>query len=315
MSTVLITGASSGLGLEGALAFARNGDTVYASMRNPARAGPLLDAAAAENLEMQVVELDVTRSETFGSVIDSIVAATGRLDVLVNNAGIIRPGALEDVSEEDLRAVVETNLVGPLLLARAVLPQMRKRRSGCIIMMSSLSGIAGLPGDLPYTASKFGLEGATEALRHEVDRWGIRVALVEGGMYATGIFDDILQGRLADERLLPPDYPADSPYRPLVESRLQSVRDSLAKAFHPRRIGELYVKIAGSEGSKLRWPADEVAEMVLGRMWAQSDAERDAFLRQVADADWWSEGKEPARQDRAGEDDSGDDQAGKDRAG
>jgi NAD(P)-dependent dehydrogenase (short-subunit alcohol dehydrogenase family) len=288
MSVVLITGAGSGVGLEGALSFARNGDTVYASVRDRARAGRLLDAAAAENLRIEVIELDVTRPDTFTGVIEAIVGTAGRLDVLVNNAGVIRPGALEDVSEEDLRAVMETNLIGPLLLARAVLPQMRAQNGGCIIMMSSLSGIAGLPGDLPYTASKFGLEGAAEALRHEVDRWGIRVALVEGGMYATGLFD----AALGDDRLLPPGYPEDSPYRPLVESRLRAVRSSLERAFHPRRIGELYVQIAGSDGSRLRWPADEVAETVLGKVLGQDAAARDAFLREVAGTDWWSEGRD-----------------------
>jgi NAD(P)-dependent dehydrogenase (short-subunit alcohol dehydrogenase family) len=290
MAVVLITGAGSGLGLEGALAFARNGDTVFASLRDRTRGGRLLDAAAAEDLHLEVIELDVTRPDTFKGVIESIIAGTGRLDVLVNNAGIIRPGALEDVAETDLQLVIETNLVGPLLLARAVLPQMRTQGGGCIIMMSSLSGIAGLPGDLPYTASKFGLEGATEALRHEVDRWGIRVALVEGGMYAT----DIFEASLGKQRLLPPGYPEDSPYRALVEDRLRAVKASLEGAFHPRRIGELYVKIAESDGSKLRWPADEVAEAVLGKMWAQSDTGRDAFLREVADTDWWSEGREHA---------------------
>jgi NAD(P)-dependent dehydrogenase (short-subunit alcohol dehydrogenase family) len=290
MSVVLITGASSGVGLEGALSFARNGDIVYASMRDRARAGRLLEAAAAENLRVKVTELDVTRPKTFAGVIESIVQRAGRLDVLVNNAGVIRPGALEDVSEEDLRAVIETNLIGPLLLARAVLPQMRAQKGGCIIMMSSLSGIAGLPGDLPYTASKFGLEGATEALRHEVDRWGIRVALVEGGMYATGLFG----ASLGDGRLLPPGYPEDSPYRSLVEDRLQALRGSLERAFDPRRIGELYVEIAASDGSRLRWAADEVAERVLGRMLAQDDAARDAFLREVAGTDWWSEGRDHA---------------------
>jgi len=288
MSVVLITGSSNGFGLEGALAFARNGDTVYASMRDPSRASRLLEAAAAEKLSVKVIALDVGKSASFDGVIRGIVNESGRIDVLVNNAGITRPGALEDLTEQQLREVVETNLIGPLLLARAVLPHMRAQRSGCIIMMSSLSGIAGLPGELPYTASKFGLEGATESLRHEVDRWGIRVALVEGGMYATGIFDSSLK----DQQSLPPDYPADSPYRALVESRLQGVRESLSRAFHPRIIGELYVKIAASDGSRLRWPADEVAERVLGTMLAQDDAGRDAFLRKVANSDWWSEGKD-----------------------
>ena len=183
---------------------------------------------------------------------------------------------------------METNFFGPMLLARAVLPKMRAQGGGRIIMMSSLSGIAGLPVDVAYTASKFALEGATEALRHEVDRWGIKLALVEAGMYATGIFDNSLQG----EAELPPDYPAHSAYLPLVKNRLRDVRKSLDRAFPPSVVAKLFVEIAHSDEPRLRWPADEVARGVLKTMFAQGDEERDAFLREVAGIDWWSEGRE-----------------------
>ena len=133
-------------------------------------------------------QLDVTRPDRFPSLFEEILGETGSIDVLVNNAGILRAGAFEDLPDEMIREVMETNLFGPLTLTRAVLPYMRKQKNGYIIMISSLSGIAGLPGDVAYTASKFALEGATEALRHEVDRWGIKLALVEAGMYATGNF-------------------------------------------------------------------------------------------------------------------------------
>jgi len=290
MAVVLITGSSSGFGLEGALAFARNGDTVYATMRDVARGGRLQQAADEEGLSLRIRALDVTRPQSFDAFIKTVVEEAGRIDVLVNNAGIVRPGALEDLSEPALRLVMETNFFGPLLLTRSLLPYMRARRSGFIIMMSSLSGLAGLPGDLPYAASKFALEGATEALRHEVDRWGIRLALVEAGMYATAIFDSSMVG----EALLPSDYPPDSPYRPLVASRLKEVHDRRSQAFHPRIVGELFVTIAQSGGKQFRWPADEVATRVLGTMLAQDDASRDQFLRMVAGADWWSEGKNHA---------------------
>lgn len=290
MSVVLITGSNSGFGYEGALAFARNGDTVYASMRDPARGMPLREAAESEGLQLNIIALDVSRSDTFPAAIRSIVEESGRLDVLVNNAGVLRPGALEDISEQDLRQLMETNLFGPLLLTRAALPQMRKQRSGCIIMMSSLSGIAGLPGDAAYSASKFALEGATEALRHEVDRFGIRVALVEPGMYATGIFDAAVSG----ESLLPRDYPADSPYCPLIEARIRDARERMPQAPHPRSVGELYVRIAQSDGSQLRWPPGDVAVMVFETLFALDDAGRDAFLRRVSGTEWWSEGKDSA---------------------
>jgi len=270
-----------------ALRFARNGDTVYASMRDTARADKLRSAVAAAGLDVHLLELDVTRPATFGAVIQQIVTESDRLDVLVNNAGVLRAGAFEDLEEAAIREVMETNFMGPFLLARAVLPQMRAQQGGCIIMISSLSGIAGLPGDVAYTASKFALEGATEALRHEVDRWGIRLALVEGGLYATGIFT----ASLPDQALLPPEYPADSPYRPLVEQRLLEVRDRLPEAMDPGIIGELLVRIAGSDGRQLRWPADAVARKVLSAMFAQDDAQRDEFLRGVSGTDWWSEGR------------------------
>jgi len=288
MAVVVITGSNSGFGYEAALAFARNGDTVYASMRAPSKAGALQEAAAAEQLSIHVPSLDVTRPDTFAAFVRHIVAEAGGIDVLVNNAGILRPGAFEDVDETALRLVMETNFFGPFLLARAVLPQMRTQERGCIIMISSLSGVAGLPGDVPYTASKYAVEGATEALRHEVDRWGIRLALVEAGMYATGI----IAASVPDGADLPAGYPADSPYRRLVETKLRELRERMPDAFDPRRVGELCVRIAQADGTQLRWPADEVAEKVLDTLFAHDDAGRDEFLRQVSGTEWWSEGKD-----------------------
>ena len=288
MSVVVITGANSGFGLAAAIAFARNGDTVVATMRDVGNSRQLDELVAEESLPMDIVALDITNSENFKSVIDGIVARHGRLDVLVNNAGIHRAGSLEDVSEQAFRDVMETNCTGPLMLARAVLPHMREQGEGLIIMMSSLSGIAGLPGDLPYSASKFAIEGASEALRHEVDRWGIRVALVEAGMYRTSIMDRDLPA----SSLLPEDYPADSPYRPLIEWQLDNLRQRLPDAMDPAIVARLFVEIAGSAESQLRWPADDIATHVLDTMFAQSDSERDDFLRNVANSDWWSNGEE-----------------------
>lgn len=287
MAVVVLTGSNSGFGLEGALAFARNGDTVYATMRDVSNAGSLQQAAAAERLSIHVKALDVTLPGTFVSFVEEIVDEAGRFDVLVNNAGILRAGALEDLADATLQQVMETNFFGPIRLTRSVLPQMRAQRSGYIIMISSLSGIAGLPGDVPYTASKFALEGATEALRHEVDRWGVKLALIEAGMHATHIFGINDTGH----SILPDDYPENSPYRRLIECQLRALRKRLPEAFDPRSVGKLLVKVANSDGRRLRWPADAVAESVLDRLLGLDDAERDEFLRAVADVDWWSSGR------------------------
>ena len=283
MAVVLITGCSSGFGLEAALAFARNGDTVVATMRDLSRRGRLAAAAREEALALEMATLNVTEPHTFAEIVDRVVEAHGGLDVLVNNAGINRIGAFEDTTEATLREVMEVNLFGPLLMARAVLPAMREQGGGRIVNVSSLSGIAGLPGDVSYTASKFALEGAVEALRHEVDRWGIRVALVEAGLHATHIFAEVLSGPLP--------IPANSPYRPLIEQRMAGLGARIGDAFPPRQVGELLVRIAESDGERLRWPADEVAERVMATLFGLDDPARDEFLRGVAGCDWWSRGE------------------------
>lgn len=288
MAVVVITGSNSGFGLHGALAFARNGDTVYASMRDVSKCDVLTSLAEAEGLAVHVRSLDVSRCGDFAPFVADVIKEAGRIDVLVNNAGILRTGTVEDTSEAPLRSVMETNFFGPVLLSQAVLPHMRSRGKGYIIMVSSLSGLAGLPGDFSYTASKFALEGATESMRHEIDRWGINVALVEAGMYATGILDSSVSG----DALLPDYYPDDSPYRPLIESKLGEMRQRLPEAFDPQIVGELFVEIAKSDGRRLRWPADPVAEKILGAMFGHDDSERDQFLRDVSGTDWWSSGKD-----------------------
>ncbi len=289
MSVVLITGCSSGFGAAAARAFGRNGDTVYASMRTLRKAGDLQALARSESLDIRPLELDVTQPASFSALLERIVKESGRIDVLVNNAGVLRAGAFEDLDEAALREVMETNFFAPFLLARAVLPHMRRQRGGYIIMISSLSGIAGLPGDVAYTASKFAVEGATEALRHEIDRWNIKLALVQAGLYATGIFASSMPG----QELLPDSYPAGSPYRGFVEHRQRELRKRLPQAFSPDIIGNLLVRISKSDGAQLRWPADDISKKVLATMWAQDDAARDQFLRGVSGTPWWSAGGEP----------------------
>jgi NAD(P)-dependent dehydrogenase (short-subunit alcohol dehydrogenase family) len=286
MANILITGCSSGFGLAGALAFARQGDSVYATVRTTEQCMELEQLAAAESLDIHPRLLDVTRSETFAGFVTQLVHEAGPIDVLVNNAGILRPGAWEELSEDTIREVMETNFFGAMLLTRALLPHMRDRGGGYIINISSLSGLAGLAGDVAYSASKFALEGATEALRHEVDRWGIHVALVEAAQYATRIF--------RDASAAPPGHPDKSPYRALTEHKLETTNASLDQALPASNIGALLTRIAESDGSQLRWPADDLSQRVLQTLQGQTEGERDAFLRMAGDSDWWSEGASQA---------------------
>ena len=285
MSVVLITGCSSGIGMEAALAFARAGDEVYASMRNLDRADALKKQAAREDLSLSIVELDVSRPESFSRVVDDIVGRSGRLDVLVNNAGVLPIGAFEETSEDELRHTMEVNFFGPALLSKAVLPIMREQNGGYIVMISSLSGMASKSGDAVYAASKFALEGLTEGFRNEVARWNIKTALVEPGQYATNIFRDLPE---IDRR-------AVSPYSALNKALVEEVSSDTPQGTPPSRLAELLVEISRSDGAPLRWPADETAEKVMAAVFAQSDEERGAFLRSVGGIDWWVDGEDAPR--------------------
>jgi NAD(P)-dependent dehydrogenase (short-subunit alcohol dehydrogenase family) len=184
MDVVVVTGCSSGIGLETCIAFGRTGARVYATMRDRSRAARLRAAAEAVGVEVQVVELDVTQDRSVALAAELILDDAGAVDVVVNNAGIGRVGAIEDLAESEARDVFETNFWGPLRVVRAFLPSLRARRSGAIINVSSMAGrLPPVPTLGFYGASKHALGAMSEALRYEVARYGIRVVLIEPGMH------------------------------------------------------------------------------------------------------------------------------------
>ena len=142
----LVTGSSSGIGLETALALARDGYQTFASMRNTAKSGELENAAKKENLNVEIIELDVDKEESIVSAIKKVVDSSGRLDVLVNNAGYGQFGCTEDVSVDDFRKQFETNFFSVVRIIQEVAPVMRRQGSGSIVNISSVAGRIGLPG-------------------------------------------------------------------------------------------------------------------------------------------------------------------------
>jgi NAD(P)-dependent dehydrogenase (short-subunit alcohol dehydrogenase family) len=187
VANVLITGTSTGIGLATALAFARAGHTVAATMRQPDRAPALAATAAAEGLPLTVFAMDVDQDASVSEGVARAVAAIGPIDVLVNNAGIERNGAIEELPLADFRAVMETNYFGPIRTIQAVLPSMRERRTGCIVNVSSISGRLASSPLAPYTASKFALEALSECLAQEVKAFGVRVLIIEPGITDTSM--------------------------------------------------------------------------------------------------------------------------------
>src|SRR5215831_14900963 len=168
MSIALVTGSSTGIGFETAVALARSNHEVFAGMRNPNAAPELAALASKEKLPISVVRLDVDSDESVRSAAGEILATRGRIDVLVNNAGIPGSGPVEELELEGFRRIMETNFFGVLRCTQAVLPRMREQKSGHIINVSSVAGRISIAPQAAYTASKWALEAMSEVLAQEV---------------------------------------------------------------------------------------------------------------------------------------------------
>lgn len=190
MKIAVITGASSGIGLLTAVELARSGFQVVATMRELTRRTGLEQAAGLAGVSpyIDIRRLDITDFDLIPSLVESVVRDYGRVDVLVNNAGFAVAGFAEDLTLGEIRSQFETNFFGHVAMTKAVLPVMRQQKSGHIIMVSSVSGLHAAPTVSSYSASKFALEGWSEALRLELNRLGIKVVLVEPGSFQTDIW-------------------------------------------------------------------------------------------------------------------------------
>ena len=184
MAHVLITGASTGIGLSTALVLGRAGHTVTATMRNPTRAPALKDTAERERLPVSVLEMDVSSDQSVG---DCFTRVREPVDVLINNAGVGPHGSVEELSLDVFRAAMEVNYFGAVRCIKAVLPQMRAARAGCIINISSVAGRIACPPFAAYSPSKAALEALSETLAGEVKPFNIRVAIVEPGIMDTAM--------------------------------------------------------------------------------------------------------------------------------
>lgn len=196
MKKILITGCSTGFGYDSAKYFAEKGHYVYASMRNingknANAASSLVEFAKLKNAKIEVLEIDVTSDESVNNATNNLPP----LDVLINNAGLGYGGAMEAFSSQEITDQLDLNIVGTVRMAKAVLPGMRARKSGLIIQVSSTAGRAAFPGWGLYHASKWGLEGMSEAMRYELAPLGIDVVLVEPGPFDTSFFTNIVQAK------------------------------------------------------------------------------------------------------------------------
>jgi NAD(P)-dependent dehydrogenase (short-subunit alcohol dehydrogenase family) len=176
-----ITGAARGMGIDIARAALEEGHSVVATARDASK----VTAVLGEHENLFAVSLDITDEAAAQAATDAAVERFGRIDVLVNNAGIFVAGYFEEISPDQLRQQMETNFFGPLNVTRAILPVMRKQRSGHVITLSSTAGLVGQEFVVAYSASKFALEGWMESLRYDLEPYGIRTTIVEPGFFRT----------------------------------------------------------------------------------------------------------------------------------
>jgi NAD(P)-dependent dehydrogenase (short-subunit alcohol dehydrogenase family) len=219
---------------------------VFASARRPEAGAALRELAAREGWRLETPTLDVTRDDSVRQAVGDVLAETGgRLDVLVNNAGYYAFGPLEETSPDELRAQLETNVIGVHRVTCAVLPAMRARRGGTVVVLGSISGKVAIPIVGPYHASKWALEGMIEAWRLELIPFGVRVALVEPGPFRTELH--------TNERLAVGAGREDSPYAALLASyRRQSARMRRAVDLGP--LVDVIERAATAKDPRLRWP-------------------------------------------------------------
>lgn len=184
----VVTGANSGIGRATALHLAAAGHIVYGTVRSVDRAGKLLAAADAAGVTVELVELDIASDDSVRAGFAQILHAAGRVDHLVNNAGIGGNGVVEETSAERFLEVMNVDLCGATRCAQAVLPQMRERGRGTIVNVTSVAGRIGAVAQAPYVAAKWALEGVSEQLAQEVAPFGIRVAIIEPGVTKSSIF-------------------------------------------------------------------------------------------------------------------------------
>jgi NAD(P)-dependent dehydrogenase (short-subunit alcohol dehydrogenase family) len=272
MKTVLITGTSKGIGLETALKFGRAGYKVFATMRNPEVASDLKQKIKKESLDITISKMDVDSDTSVKQCMDAIIQKHGSLDVLVNNAGIERHGSIEEMSMDDFQAIINTNYLGVLRCTKAVLPQMRKNKKGCIINIASVAGhIANSPLG-GYAASKHALEAISEAMAQEVKPFNVKVAIVEPGIINTQMATDIA---MSDASI----YPHSKRFAGLFSASLKTPTP-------PTLVADKILEIAENNNWKLRHPVGPDAEPFIAWRASMSD-EQWVDWNAANDDDWY----------------------------
>ncbi|MGH1566910.1 MAG: SDR family oxidoreductase [Nitrosopumilus sp.] len=264
----LVTGSSSGIGLETALALARDGYHTFASMRDIKKSAELENAIKKENIPIEIIELDVDKEESIVSAVKEIVTECGRLDVLINNAGYGQFGCTEDVSIDDFRKQFETNFFSIVRMIQEVAPIMRNQNSGIIVNISSVVGRIGLPGSPAYISTKFALEGLSECLRYELGQFGIKTTLIEPGVIKTNFFDSM---KVSESK-------TDPKYKILTENILAGLKMMVEMGTAPSQVANVILKAIHDKEILPRYIVGTDAAMFLEAKKTKTDLEFEKYM-------------------------------------
>ena len=240
---VLITGATSGIGKEIANCLAENKYKVYGTGRNIKN--------LTDNDFLKFLYMDVRDEDSINKSVNQIIKDEGKIDILINNAGIGIAGALEDIPFDEIYNAYETNLFGTIRVTKKIIPYMRNNKGGLIINISSIGGIIGLPFQSVYSSSKFAIESITEALRIELNNFGIKVCMIEPGDYNT----NVNQNRVT----IKPG--KDSPYFDRLSGFFDLLRNNINQGRDPKKIRKLVLRIVKSKNPRLRYKSGKVFEI------------------------------------------------------
>ena len=270
----VVTGSSSGVGLETSLALARNGFHTYATMRNIEGGGAkqIAEVAKNENLPLEIIQLDVNSDKSVTDAINRIAKEKDRLDIVVNNAGYDLMGALEETSIDEIKAQFETNLFGAVRVMQRVIPIMREQKSGKIVNITSLGGRISFPLNSAYHATKFALEGLSESIQYELEHFGIRIIIVEPGGVGSNFLKNLKWALKASD-------PSNSPYRSIQTSMLEFFKQWAQNLTHPSEVAKVILKAVTSDNPDFRYVVGNDAVTTLEARRSMSDREFENMIK------------------------------------
>jgi NAD(P)-dependent dehydrogenase (short-subunit alcohol dehydrogenase family) len=242
--TVLVTGCSSGIGLATCHVLSRNNFMTYGTVRNLSKAKKIQDLMNMDDLSLEILRLNVNDNQSIKLAVKKILNDTGRIDVLINNAGYGMFGPIEEITTQEIKKQFETNFFGAIRLIKAIVPIMRKQGKGTIVNISSMVGRFGVPLNSAYVSSKFAVEGLSESISFELEEFGIRVIVIEPGVVKSDFFHNV---KVKGMNL-------ESPYHELMERRVnfldKAMKNSLTRSYD---VASIILDALNSKDPKFRY--------------------------------------------------------------